>query len=140
MKYILIFTLFLGVSLTASTISAEEKIYTSVLHALFPQKRQVRIWTDDKVKQALLKNIKGSMLVKSKKDADILFLYHTSNIKIDKPKFVGSYALLKHYKKDVIGGFYWQKGRPNLLFLKKNLVKNGLFVHGSLEKYVEDSF
>ncbi len=139
MKYI-VFFLLLSFNLSASTISAEEKIYASVLHALFPAKENIVVWSDDPKKEQIFSSISHVIVTDTKERADILFLFHTFHIKSKKPKFVGSYVLLKHYKDDAIGGFYWQKGRPNLLFLRKNLLKQGLRVENSLQKYVEDSF
>lgn len=132
--------LLLSHNLIASNISAEEKIYTSILKALFPNNGKVIVWTDDNTKDAIFSHIKNSYVTQKREKANILFIFHTLNIDSKKPKFVGSYPLLKHYKKDAIGGFYWQKGRPNLIFLQENLKRKGLHVNGTLKHYVEDSF
>jgi len=140
-KLLLILLLLLNVTVMASAkgLSAEQKIYASVLGALYGESR-VKLWCDDEKKAEMLSLLNNIALTKDKSDADILFVFHSLDLESDKPKFVGSYALLKHYKNDVIGGFYWQKGRPNLLFLRSNLKKQHLEVGAALEKFVEDSF
>jgi len=131
-----LFTLSFSVELFAFSISAESKIYSNVLHGLSVQK-EIKIWTDDKSKEEQFAKIQNVICVEKKEDAEILLLFHTLNIKSSKLIFVGSYTLLKHYKQEVLGGFYWQKGRPNLLFLKENLEKHGLVLPQNLTDYID---
>ncbi|BAF69420.1 conserved hypothetical protein [Nitratiruptor sp. SB155-2] len=133
---ILVFTCFL----LSSPLTTEQKIYTTILKALFPKDSIIRIWTDDPTKEDLLKLLPLNIKLTHKSNADILILYHTPNIKTDKMIFVGSYNLLKIYKEQAIGGFYWQKGRPNLIFIKPNLQKYHLILPKELQKYEEESF
>jgi len=42
-----------------------------------------------------------------------------------------------YYKKDIVGGFYWQKGRPNILFLKDNIDKYNIKLPSSMKQYIE---
>jgi len=140
-KLLLVLFLMININLMASNhyVTAEEKIYTSVLQALYGNKN-LKIWCDDKMKSDIFSHIAHVSLTKNPQNADILFVFHSFDIVSKKPKFVGSYALLKHYRSEAIGGFYWQKGRPNLLFLRANLSKAHLMLSKALQKYIEDSF
>ena len=138
MKYLIVILLISAINLTASIESVEQKIYASVLKALYGNDKRVAVWTDDQEKRVVLYHINNVKVVKDPQKADILFVYHNMDINSKKPIFVGSYRLLKHYKDQAIGGFYWQKGRPNLLFLGPNLQKLGMHVDKTLKQYIDE--
>lgn len=130
--------LLLGVALFASI---EGDIYTIIVRALFPRRYEVKIWVDDKNKLAVFHEIPHSHLVPSPKSADIVFLFHKeANLTIPAHTlvFVGSYPLLLRYKKRAIGGFFWQKGRPNIIFLRTNLQEHNITLPANLHQYIED--
>ena len=77
------------------------------------------------------------IIVKTPQEADFLIIKHSLNIKSNGLKFANSYKILKYYRESVIGGFYWQKGRPNILFLEKNLEHNHLILPESMQEYIE---
>jgi len=56
----------------------------------------------------------------------------------DIPIFVEKYYLLKKFPDKIIGGFFWRKGRPNIIFFRQNLYKFGLHPTKELEPYIED--
>jgi len=134
---ILTFVLF-STQLFGASISAEQKIYRSIFHGLFPNKSVVKVWVDDKDKAKRLQGMRDVRIVTSQKEADMLLLAKNFNIRSNKIIFVSSYPLLKRYKDVAIGGFYWKKGRPNLLFLRKNLQKRGIELPQPLQKYIDD--
>jgi len=127
-----------SISLFASQANYEAKIYNAIFNALFPAKRTIYVWSDSKQKSDILRQISATQSVDSKEDADILLLSKTKNIDTKTMKFVTNYQLLKHYKKSAVGGFYWKKGRPNIIFLKKNLDKYHISLPQSMQEYVED--
>lgn len=51
--------------------------------------------------------------------------------------FATDYALLNKDER-FIGAFFWQKGRPNLLFLRDRLNKADLSLGREFDKYIED--
>jgi len=138
MKYLISLLVIVAINLSASIVSVEQKIYASVLKALYGKDKTVLVWTDDQEKRLVFYHIANVKIVKDPQNADILFVYHNMDINTDKPIFVGSYRLLKHYKDKAIGGFYWQKGRPNLLFLGPNLQKLGMHVDKTLKQYIDE--
>jgi hypothetical protein len=131
--------IFLLVStLYSSNIQIEQKIYQVILSAIFPYDKHIYVWTDTPEKTDFLNSITNVKVVKTPKEADFLILDHTRDIQSDALKFASSYKMLKYYKKDIIGGFYWQKGRPNILFLRDNLQKKYIKLPESMQEYIEN--
>ncbi len=125
-------------TLVASTVGIELKIYGNILDNLLPEKQIISIWTDNPKKRELLDSIRRVKMVSDAKDANILILYNTKCFSTDKIIFIGTYALLKQCKDKAIGGFYWQKGRPNLVFLRNNLQRHTVHLSQELEEFIED--
>ena len=72
-------------------------------------------------------------------NADLIILSTTKKIPQEcsnKILFGTRYSHLKN--PNVIGSFFWQKGRPNILFYEKRLQKNDIKLHSSFNKYIED--
>ena len=138
MKKIFILLLLLSTILFASSSAVEAKIYNSIFSAFFPYKNIVRVWVDKESKRDILQRIANVRLVSSMGDADICLIMKSKDIKTNKLIFVGSYSLLKHYKESTLGGFFWQKGRPNILFLKENLEKFNVKLPSRFSKYIEN--
>jgi len=138
MKKLFIFLLFLPLLLSASQQEYEIKILSAITDALFPNTQVVKVWTDTPKSILFLKNIQKMKLVSSIEEAEVLFLTKNNDIESKKMKFVTSYQLLKRYKSSTLGGFYWKKGRPNILFIKDNLIKYNKMLPESMSKYIED--
>jgi len=72
-------------------------------------------------------------------DADVVVLstvkYIPSTCK-DKILFGTRYSHLKNT--NVVGAFFWQKGRPNILFYKKRLDKYNIRLGSGFDKYIEN--
>ena len=125
-------------TLFASQIDVERKIYTIILHALFPQQREIGVWSDSPVTRRMLSEIEGVHIVDETKNADIAVLGKERHARCDCPLFVTDYKLLKKTQASAIGGFFWQKGRPNIIFLRSNLQKRGIELPNSMDEYMED--
>ncbi|WP_457747243.1 hypothetical protein [Sulfurimonas sp.] len=139
MKKLILFLLCVNTILMSSNSTIEQKIYAKTLHELFKDKQQIEVWCDDKEKIDMIAKIPHIKITDFIETANILIIFHSFNISQDKIIFVGTYNLLKHYKENAIGGFFWQKGRPNILFLKDNLKKYDLNVSQDLEQYVKQA-
>ena len=118
--------------------NVEEKIYALIIHTLYPNKTYIKVFSDTPHYKEILQHISNIKLVSSPQDADFLVLENQLHTPSKGVIFATSYHLLRDYKKDAIGGFYWQKGRPNILFLRKNLQKYHISLPASMQKYVED--
>jgi len=127
------------ITLSASPLQTERKIYQTILHALFPQKKIVYVWLDDKSREGVFEHIPGVKVVSYQTDADILIIKKSYDINVrNKIIFADGYLVYKQQKHNIIGGFYWQKGRPNLVFIKKNLQKEGIKLPQDLQEYIEE--
>jgi len=140
MKKILFLLLFLPLLLSASKQEYELKILSTIADALFPNTKVVKVWTDTQKSTLFLEKMKKIQIVSTIAEAEILLLTKENDIKSKKMKFVTSYKLLKRYKNTTLGGFYWKKGRPNILFIRKNLIKYKRKLPKSMLKYIEDEF
>lgn len=70
--------------------------------------------------------------------ADIVILSTTKNIPLKcegKVLFGTRYYHLKNL--NVIGSFFWQKGRPNILFYQKRLKQKDIKLDESFDRYIE---
>ncbi len=139
MKKFIVLTLFIS-SLLGSAVEIEKGIYKTILKALFPTKKVIKVWSDDPSKKDLFESIPGIKVVNEKKIADILMLFNTLNVQRNSNQmiFANGYLILQRNKGVVVGGFYWQKGRPNLIFIKNRLEKVGIVLPTNLQKYIED--
>ncbi|WP_457599212.1 hypothetical protein [Hydrogenimonas sp.] len=135
----IILTLITVLALFASPLEKERSIYKTILNAIFPDKTVIRVWLDNPNKREIFEKIDRVKVVKNHKDADILILYKSFDIPTDdKIVFADGYLVFEHYKNRLVGGFYWQKGRPNLVFIKKNLKSHDIKLPASLREYIED--
>ncbi len=78
-------------------------------------------------------------IVKDCKEADLVILSTINEIPKEclvKLLFGTRYSHLKN--QNVIGAFFWQKGRPNILFYQKRLNRNFIKLDSSFDKYIED--
>jgi len=135
--------LLLALSLLADTLSLEAQIYASILRGIFPHKHDIIVWSDNPRLLPILRRIEFVVLTPHLQDAQILIVSQERSMhKIDEDEhkviFVTRYALLKKYADLAIGGFFWQKGRPNIYFLRKNIQKHHIHLSPELEEYVED--
>jgi len=135
MKKVLLLLLF-PLVVFASSADFEAKIYRIILDALFPSYKTVKIWTDNPEKRGVFFHLGKATVVASPKEADILILSKKETKLPNKMVFVTQYPLFSFYKNQVIGGFYWKKGRPNILFIRKNLDKYHIQLPQSLQKYI----
>ena len=137
-RFVLIFLIF-NISIFASLVETQKDIYKTILYAIFPQKNTIKIWVDDKKLANLLNHMKRVKIIDEYNKADILILKNRDDIDPkDKRIFVDGYRMFKKYKNVALGGFYWQKGRPNVILLKKNLNRFAITLPKSFETFIED--
>jgi len=138
LKKFLFALLLITTTLFASNLQTEEKIYALIIHTLLPDNQKIKVWGDTPHNKEILQNITDLQLVESPKDANFLLLDNNSSIETNALIFVTNYKILEKMQKSAIGGFFWQKGRPNILFLRKNLQKKNIQLPKSMQDFVED--
>ncbi|WOE69471.1 hypothetical protein RZR97_10200 [Hydrogenimonas thermophila] len=134
----LMFFILLSIFAFGSMQEIEQKICNKILLSIFKEKRFIKVWYNSKNHYKNLKD-KKFLFVEIPDQADILIVDHYEEILADKPIFVKKYHLLRKYKNRAIGGFYWQKGRPNIIFLKSNLQKYNIKLPDEFSRYVEEN-
>ncbi len=121
------------------------KIYHHLFHAI-SQKEVIKVYTRDKEYRDAFDSSKLIQLVDTPAKADVILICCDKEMKklIDVSKsqdvnlFATSYKLLKQYPQ-IIGAFYWKKGRSQLLFVKERLKKRNIKLPQEYQKFVVES-
>jgi len=118
------------------TITYERKIYNKVLHTLYV-KPTINVYTDKKNYIRFPKENNFNIVDKCDQ-SDVVFLSYESSLVYcaDKPIFVDNYNDFISIP-NVIGAFYYRKGRPQLKLNKDYINQFDLNIDKSLLKYVE---
>jgi len=121
-----------------STVKLYHHLFNSII-----QHETIKLYTQNREYTTLFTHAKDFVLVDKAEDADIVLL--TSKKEIEKfkntilPKntilFTTSYQLLKT-NDDIVGAFYWRKGRSQLLFIRERLEKKNIHLPQSYRKYI----
>lgn len=139
MRYAVILFLFsFSLLCSASSEKVEANIITSMLKAV-TNRTDLSIYTDSKkINKILLNN--DTAFVKSCDKADIAILEtDTSVVKCkNRPVITLRYNLLKIYSNS-IGSFFWQKGRPNIVFIEARLRDHNITIDSSFNDFIEDT-
>ena len=118
----LLILFFITTTLYAGDANLESKIFKNIINAIV-KKEYPTIYLHKKVNS--LKNYPGKINISTKcKDADLVILSTLKGIPQEchgKILFGTRYSHLKN--SNVIGSFFWQKGRPNILFYEERLKK-----------------
>ncbi len=134
-KFIL--TLLIVTTLNASDIKLASSIFNKLVSTV-TKKTDAKVYIHKNIQS--LNEFPGELeIVTDCKEADIVILSTTKYIPStcrDKILFGTRYQHLKN--KNVIGAFFWQKGRPNILFYKDRLNKNNIKLDSSFDKYIEN--
>ncbi|QOP45919.1 hypothetical protein [Sulfurimonas paralvinellae] len=136
MKIFLIILVIIGNILHASDIELESAIFNKVLRAVTAKEHpKVCIYKSNKA----LETYPGAIeIVTQCSEADVVLLSTLKNLPVtckDKVLFGTRYSQLKN--PDVVGAFFWQKGRPNILFYDYRLKKHHIKLDKSFDKYIE---
>jgi hypothetical protein len=92
------------------------------------------------------KDIYSKMFTLVNKCSDANFVFVKNNNDIDflcKSPIEGKLFFTNNYKKLVnntkyIGAFFWNKSRPNIIFIKNRLVERNIKLTAEYEKFIED--
>lgn len=119
----------------ADDISIEKKIYETFFAELSPREKPY-VYVDTPIASLELKSDKF-ILTDSCKKADIAIMTQ-SDLPYDCRKKVVFGTRYRHLKKKyVVGAFFWQKGRPNIVFQRTKLRRKNIELSPSLQEYAE---
>ncbi len=125
--------------LNASEKEYATKIIKNLVEVIDKPNTSVWIDYDDSDLMGSLE-LKQLNVVTTCKNAKVLILSSEKNIPkhcISKPILVLDYDLLEKHS-NAVSAFFWQKGRPNIVFIKKRLQHFSISLPPTYEKYVEE--
>ncbi|HFQ62322.1 MAG TPA: hypothetical protein ENK39_08535 [Epsilonproteobacteria bacterium] len=128
-----------------STLNFYQHIFTAITsaHPVFvyvedPEYREVFLQAD---KILLAKRMKGADVLLLTSKAMLEKVLHQKELHLQEVKkpllFATDYHILKA-SKEVIGAFYWKKGRAQLLFVKSRLKAHGIVLSSEYQKFIID--
>jgi hypothetical protein len=112
----------------------EERILLEKVFENLFNKKVIKVYASKDV-QKLLKGSVVIKIVKECKKADII-VGNFVDINCSKPVFVFSYFLYKDHS-NILGAFYWRKGRPQLRLRHNVIKKYNLFIKDDLKDFLE---
>ena len=138
LKYLLIAFLLLSSS-DASEKMYSSKIIQNIIDVMNGKNHSLWLNEDNKLSQEMI-NSSEFKKVSSCKDASVLVITSEKEIPrqcTNKPMLVLEYDLLEKHS-NAVSAFFWQKGRPNIVFIKKRLQRFSISLPPTYEKYVEE--
>ena len=132
----LLLTLLIGFSLFASDTELAIKIYLSIARAC-TGKSEPKFYLHGDVKT--LQGTKDITAVYTCEEADIVILSTMEQLPEacqNKLLFTSRYKIFSKTP-EVIGAFFWQKGRPNIIFRRESLEKHHITLDSTFDKYIE---
>ncbi len=150
MKKIFILLILLYGHLYALERESTLKMYHQIFSALV-SKPIINVYTDDKEYREVFVYSEKIVLSKKPEESDIVLITNestldsalrgnrVSNRTNKKPiLFVTNYRFLEK-SADIIGAFYWRKGRSQLLFIKNRLDKYGIVLPSEYKDFSVDT-
>lgn len=122
-----------------SKSNTETLIIEKIAASLFPSQK-ITAWGETADQKNMIQQSNKINAVENAADARLIIVAK----KIPQNLFKNSIIITTEYsllEKDdrIIGAFYWQKGRPNLLFLRERMEKAHITLGHEFDKYIEDS-
>ncbi len=149
MKKILIVFILLYGQLSGFETESTLNMYHHVFSAL-TQKSSIRVYTQDAKYRKVFALSKRLVLASDPYQADVVLVTDGSilnevltrsnseeDVDTRPVLFATDYRLLKE-SKDIVGAFYWRKGRSQLLFVKNRLVFKHIQLPAEYNKYLID--
>ena len=132
----LLLLLLLGITLFGSDIELATKIYLAIAKEATDQSNP-KFYLHGKI--SALRNNPSITVVSSCEEADIVIVDTMKDLPANannKFLFATRYKIFKN-NSEVFGAFFWQKGRPNIIFDADRLRKLNITLGPSFQKYVE---
>jgi hypothetical protein len=114
----------------------ESRILTELISSIC-EKKVLKVYTDSqKIKKRLKNNnieFKDRCL-----DVDVAVLKFKNEQCLQIPIITLEYDLLKFYPQSV-GAFFWQKGRPNIVFIAPRLKQHHIKLNADFDPFIEET-
>ena len=139
LKVIFLFSIF-GAFINASELEIAARIIDKTVASLFPNKKSVKTWANSEYHIKLISKSKKMSLAGFTEKASFYLVGSSIDTYIPKNTIIFATDIDLFYNDErVIGAFYWQKGRPNLIFLKERLDKYKLSLSEEFSSYIEET-
>lgn len=121
-----------------SKIDIESQIIERIATSLFP-KQKIAVWGETADQKNSIRQSQKIKEAVNSSDADLIIVSKSlpQNLSTNTVIITTEYGLLKKDER-IIGAFFWQKGRPNLLFLRPRMQKTNISLSNEFNKYIED--
>lgn len=125
-------------SAEVTKINVETQIIERIVTSLFPNKK-ITAWGETTDQKNSIRESKKIEEAVNSSNADLIIVSKNipQNLSSNSVIITTEYALLKKDER-IIGAFFWQKGRPNLLFLRPRMEKANVNLGHEFNKYIED--
>lgn len=132
----LLLVLFFSISAFSSDKVLAIKIYLSIAHEL-THENAPKFYLHGNIEH-LSKN-KDIITVETCEEADIVILHSVDDLSSSCAKKIVFTDYYKTYlnNEDVVGAFFWQKGRPNIVFRREVLEEKSIILSSTFNKYIE---
>lgn len=138
--YLGFFILFLHSVLYAevSKTNMETQIIERIATSLFP-KQKIAAWGETADQKNIIRQSSKIEEAVDSSDADLIIVSKNipQNLSGNCVIITTEYTFLKKDER-IVGAFFWQKGRPNLLFLRPRMQKSNVKLGHEFDKYIED--
>lgn len=132
---LILFLLIQSQYLLAFDIETASKIYDKLFYAVF-KKEDIKVYVNDDEYKKMISLSQYLKLTQKIENSDIIIITKEEELNEikDKVAFTIDKELLEK-NANIIGAFYWNKGIPEIIFLKERLVKYNLDLSESFKKY-----
>lgn len=132
---LILFLLIQSQYLLAFDIETASKIYDKLFYAVF-KKEDIKVYVNDDEYKKMISLSQYLKLTQKIENSDIIIITKEEELNEikDKVAFTIDKELLEK-NANIIGAFYWNKGIPEIIFLKERLVKYKLDLSESFKKY-----
>ncbi len=116
-------------------IETAAKIYDKLFYAVF-KKENIKVYVNDDEYKRMILSSQYLKLAEKIENSEIVIITKEEEIKEikDKVAFCVEKDLLEN-NTNIIGAFYWNKGSPEIVFIKERLEKYNLNLLESFKKY-----
>lgn len=121
-----------------SKSAMETQIIERIAASLFP-KQTIAAWGETADQKNMIRQSEKIKEAVDSSHADLIIVSKNlpQNLSSNTVIITTEYGFLKKDER-VIGAFFWQKGRPNLLFVRPRMQKANISLGHEFNKYIED--
>jgi hypothetical protein len=125
-----------GIHLAASDIELATKIYKTIAVALTSRTTPVFYIHGD------IRELRDNRQIRRTdrcREADIVIISTLNGLPaecLEKPVFASRYRIFRQHE-EIVGAFFWQKGRPNIIFSAERLQQRNIRLGSEFESYIE---